>query len=60
MAAVRVSPCRRMDFDCFFFLFFFVCLLYNTAIVKGVIALNVACLKRWKQELLDAIFCLDC
>ena len=37
---------------CFFFQFYFM------AIAKAVIALNVVRLKRWKQELLDELFCL--
>ena len=32
---------------------------YYTVIVKGVIALNVVCLKRWMQELLGKLFRLD-
>ena len=47
------TSCRRMDFGVVFFKFYF------TAIVNGAIALNVVCLKRWKQELLDELFCLD-
>ena len=46
------TPCWHTDF-CVILKFYF------TAIVKGVIALDVVCLKKWKQELLDELFCLD-
>ena len=39
------------------FLYFVKC--YFKAIAKRFIALDVICLKRWKQELLDELFCLD-
>ena len=62
MATARVSlpltwAHRRaaLPADIQIFKFFF----YFTATVKGVIPLNVVCLKRWKQELLDRLFCLD-
>ena len=42
--------CRHMDF-----VVFYVFIFYFTAIVREVIALNVVCLKRWKQELLLVI-----
>ena len=46
------TPFRHTDFSVFH-------LFYFTAIVKGVIAFKVVCLKRRKQELLVELFCLD-
>ena len=59
MATVGVSPPTRahqlvalpanVQISVFFYFYF-------TAIVKGVIALNVVCLERWKQELFNELF----